>query len=280
VSPEHPAYLVHVSGHLAVANTVALRLANVTRETRNPQGGVIEHGRDGEPTGILKDTAMGLVARLLPSDPPDLARRAVKLVSERAAEVGLTTLHDVAISPEEMRGYQEADARGWLKVRVRLVPLVANVGDAERLTAQGLRTGFGSERLKLGGVKMFADGGMGARSRSYLEAGIVVGAGSDVPVTPISPWWGIWSGVVRKELQTGEVLAPEERLSVREVLRLYTRNGAWLGFEEGRLGRLAPGAFADMIVVDRDVLAVPAEELKDVKVLQTIIAGEVVFEAR
>jgi hypothetical protein len=398
VSPEHPVYLVHVSGHLAVANTVALRLASVTRDTPDPQGGVIERRPDGEPTGILKDTAMGLVARLLPPDPPDLARRAARVVSERAVEVGLTTLHDVAVSPEEMRGYQEADALGWLKVRVRLVPVVTSVAEAERLAAQGLRTGFGSDRLKLGGVKMFADGGMGARTiaiydpavagepgnlgllvwktedmrkahrllaaagwqlvthaigdramdqvldsyeetirelglkdarfrivhagvstpaiqkrlrtlgvgvdanppfpywigswfrkygedrvrwsypgRSYVEAGIVAGAGSDVPVTPISPWWGIWSGVVRKELETGEVLAPEERLPVRDILRMYTRNGAWLGFEEGRLGMLAPGAFADLIVVDRDVLAVPADELKDVKVLQTVVAGEVVF---
>src|SRR6185436_13231352 len=74
--------------------------------------------------------------------------------------------------------------------------------------------------------------------RSYVEAGIVAGAGSDVPVTPISPWWGIWSSVVRTELQTGEVLAPEERLPVRDALRMYTRNGAWLGFDEGRLGIL------------------------------------------
>jgi predicted amidohydrolase YtcJ len=401
VSPDHPVYLIHVSGHLAVANTVALRLANVTRDTPDPQGGVIERARDGEPTGILKDTAMGLVGRLLPPDPPDLARKAAGLVSERAAEVGLTTLHDVALSPEEMRAYQEADAQGWLKVRVRLVPLVGSVEDAERLAAQGVRTGFGSDRLRLGGVKMFADGGMGARTiaiyeppvsgepgnlgllvwktedmrkahgllaeagwqlvthaigdramdqvldsyeavirerglkdarfrivhagvstpavqkrlralgvgvdgnppftywigswfrkygpdrvrwsypgRSYVENGIVAGAGSDVPVTPISPWWGIWAGVARKELQTGEVLAPEERLSVRDVLRMYTRNGAWLGFEEGRVGVLAPGAFADLIVVDRDVMTVPADELKDVKVLQTVIAGEVVFESR
>jgi predicted amidohydrolase YtcJ len=116
-------------------------------------------------------------------------------------------------------------------------------------------------------------------ARSYLQNGIVEGGASDVPVTPISPWWGIWSGVVRTELQTGEVLAPEERLPVRDVLRLYTRNGAWLGFDEGRLGVLAPGAFADLIVVDRDVLTVPADELKDVKVLRTLVAGEVVFEA-
>ena len=164
VSPAHPVYLTHVSGHLAVANTIALREAGITRATGDPPGGVIERGPDGEPTGILKDNAMGLVAARLPTDPPDLAARAARLVSERAAEVGLTTLHDVNLSSADMSAYQAADHRGWLRVRVRLVPLVSSVAEAERLAAQGLHTGFGSDRLKLGGVKMFADGGMGART--------------------------------------------------------------------------------------------------------------------
>jgi len=400
VSPEHPVYLVHVSGHLAVANSLALREAGVTRETADPPGGVIERGADGEPTGILKDNAMGLVARRLPPDPPDLAARAARVVSERALAAGLTTIHDINLSPEDMRGYQDADGRGWLRVRVRLVPGVASVADAERLAAQGLHTGFGADRLKLGGVKMFADGGMGARTiaiydpplagepenrglliwtsedmqrahralaragwqlithaigdraidqvldsyeatlrelglkdarfrvvhaglstpavqkrfrslevgvdgnppfvywigswfrkygpervrwaypgRSYVDAGIVAGGGSDVPVTPLRPWWGLWAAVARQELETGEVLAPEERLSISQALRLYTRNGAWLGFEERQLGVVRPGALADLIVVDRDVLTAPTDQLKEIKVVKTFVGGAVVFDA-
>jgi predicted amidohydrolase YtcJ len=399
VSPGHPVYLAHVSGHLAAANSLALREAGITRTTADPPGGLIERSRDGEPTGILKDNAMALVASRLPPDPPDLAGRAVRLVSERALEVGLTTLHDVNLSPADLRAYQDAEAAGGLRARVRLVPGVATVADAERLAAQGVHTGFGSDRLKLGGVKMFADGGMGARTiavyepladepgnrglliwtsedmqrahrvlaragwqlvthaigdraldqvldsyeatlreldgkdtrfrivhaglstpaiqkrlralavgvdgnppfvywigswfrkygpervrwsypgRSYVDAGIVAGGASDVPVTPLSPWWGVWSAVARQELETGEVLAPDERLSVAEALRLYTRNGAWLSFEEKRIGVIAPGALADAVVVDRDVLSVPAAELKDVKVLTTFVGGEIVFEA-
>jgi len=117
-------------------------------------------------------------------------------------------------------------------------------------------------------------------AKSYIENGIVEAAGSDVPVTPLSPWWGIWAAVVRKEMESGQVLAPEERISVAQALTLYTRNGAYAGFEEDRKGTLESGKFADFIVVDRDVLSVPADELKDVKVLQTFVGGRKVFDRR
>ncbi|MGB9333832.1 MAG: amidohydrolase family protein, partial [Candidatus Acidiferrales bacterium] len=101
---------------------------------------------------------------------------------------------------------------------------------------------------------------------------------SDVPVTPLSPWWGIWAAVARKDLATGEVLAPEERLTISEALRLYTYNGAYAGFEEKSKGTLELGKLADFIVVDRDVLSVPTDELKDVQVVKTFVGGEMVFD--
>jgi predicted amidohydrolase YtcJ len=398
-SPDHPVYLKHVSGHLSVANSAALKLANITKDTGDPQGGVIERGAYGEPTGILKDTAMGLVTALLPEDPPDIDVRAVKLISEKAAEVGLTTIHDIFLSPDEMRAYQEARRRGWLKVRIQMSPRIGSIADAEKLVQMGVHTGFGDDLLKFGAAKMFADGGMGARTiaiyppgvigepnnlgvlrwtpadmqkahllaagagwqlethaigdraidevldsyaavikqlglkdarfrivhagistpavekrlrelnvlvdgnppfvywigswflkygpervrwsypaKSYIENGIIEAAGSDVPVTPVSPWWGIWAAVVRRDLQSGQILAPEERISVEQALALYTRNGAYAGFEEDLKGALEPGKLADFIVVDRDVLTVPADELKDVKVLQTFVGGRSVYD--
>jgi predicted amidohydrolase YtcJ len=115
-------------------------------------------------------------------------------------------------------------------------------------------------------------------ARSYIENGIVEAAGSDTAVTPISPWWGIWAAVARKELQTGEVLASEERLTIREALTLYTRNGAYAGFEENEKGTLEPGKVADFVVVDRDLLSVPTDQLKDVRVLATYVGGEKIYE--
>jgi hypothetical protein len=398
-SPNHPVYLKHVSGHLSVANGAALRLANITKDTHDPQGGVIERDASGEPTGILKDTAMELVFAILPGDPPDIDVRAAQLISEKAAEVGLTTIHDIFISPDEMRGYQEARRRGWLKIRVQMSPRIGSISDAEKLAEMGVHTGFGDDLLKFGAAKMFADGGMGARTvaiyppgvigepinlgvlrwtpadmqkahliaaragwqlethaigdraidevldsyaaviqqlglkdhrfrivhagfstpavqkrlrelnvlvdgnppfvywigswflkygpervrwsypaKSYIENGIIEAAGSDVPVTPLSPWWGIWAAVVRRDLESGQILAPEECISVEQALTLYTGNGAYAGFEEDRKGSLEPGKLADFIVIDRDVLTVPADELKDVKVLETFVGGRSVYE--
>ncbi len=399
VSSNHPVYLVHVSGHLAVLNSAALRLAGISRNTPDPQGGVIERDSAGEPTGIVKDTAMEPVVALLPKDSPDIHTHAAKLISETAAELGLTTIHDIFFAPEDVRGYQEARRRGWLKVRIELLPVIYNVADAEKLANMGLFTGFGDDLLKFGAVKMFADGGMGARTiaihppgvagepenlgvlcwnsddmqkahlltaaggwqltthaigdraieqvldsyaaviqqlglkdhrfrivhagistpavqkrmrelnvvidgnppfvywiggwflkygpervrwsypaKSYIDNGIVEAAGSDCPVTVLSPWWGIWAAVARRDLQTGDILVPEERVSVEQALAFYTRNGAYAGFEEDRKGTLEPGKLADFIVVDRDVLAVPTDELKGVNVLQTYVGGRCVYE--
>jgi predicted amidohydrolase YtcJ len=117
------------------------------------------------------------------------------------------------------------------------------------------------------------------RGKSYEDAGIVVSGGSDVGVTPLSPWWGVWAAVERKEYLTGEVLAPAERVDVRTALKWYTAGGAYAGFEEKDKGSLAPGRLADFIVLDRDPLSVPASELKDVQVLATAVGGELVHAA-
>jgi predicted amidohydrolase YtcJ len=114
-------------------------------------------------------------------------------------------------------------------------------------------------------------------AKSYFDNGIIAAGTSDVPVTPIAPWWGIWALVARQEMQTGHVLAPEERVSILQALEMYTRNPAYIGFEEKQKGSLESGKLADFVVVDRDVLRVPTDQLKDVQVLKTFVGGELVY---
>ena len=80
--------------------------------------------------------------------------------------------------------------------------------------------------------------------KSYFDHGVIAAAGSDVSVTPMSPWWGLWAAVERKELVSGQVLAPEERLTVMQALELFTRNPAYIAFEEKDKGSLETGKLA------------------------------------
>jgi len=113
--------------------------------------------------------------------------------------------------------------------------------------------------------------------KSYFDSGVVAAATTDVFVTPISPWYGLYAAVERRAIGTGLVIAPEERLEVLRALEMFTRNPAYIGFEEKKKGSIEAGKLADFIVIDRDPLSVPASELKDIKVLNTYVGGELVF---
>ncbi len=110
--------------------------------------------------------------------------------------------------------------------------------------------------------------------RSLLEAGVSVALSADGH--PQEPLYGVYAAVAR-ETKTGHVLGPEEAVSVMEALRAYTRTSAYARFEEGRRGSLETGKLADLIVLDRDIRAVPAGEIKETQVLLTLKDGKVVF---
>jgi predicted amidohydrolase YtcJ len=120
--------------------------------------------------------------------------------------------------------------------------------------------------------------------RSWL-AYTVIGGGSDHMLrydsldstNPWNPWLGIWIALERAT-ERGGVLMPEERLSREEALRLYTINNAYLHHEEKSKGSLEAGKLADFIVIDRDILTCPVKEVRDTKVLLTVVGGKVVFE--
>ena len=108
------------------------------------------------------------------------------------------------------------------------------------------------------------------------KMGIIVGGNSDCPVTFYSPWVQIYAAVTRKS-SSGQVVGPEEAISVMDAIRVYTINGAYLSKEEAIKGSIEAGKLADMIVLDRDILRIPVDEIKDVKVQTTIVAGKIVY---
>jgi predicted amidohydrolase YtcJ len=120
----------------------------------------------------------------------------------------------------------------------------------------------------------------GSRSfalRSMIEKGLSVSNSSDEcgtePVT-LDPFFSMWCAVTR-QTYFGKQFVPEEAISVNEALRLWTRNAAYSGFEEEIKGSIEPGKLADFIVISRDVLTVPENEIKEIKTEMTIVGGEI-----
>ncbi len=121
--------------------------------------------------------------------------------------------------------------------------------------------------------------------RSYVDAGIIVAGGSDhmigfdknSAVNPYNPFLGMWTAVTRK-MKDGAVLHPEERISREEALKMYTIWAAYLQFDDGKKGSIEPGKLADLVVIDRDYMTCPEDQIKAVEPVATIIGGKIVWE--
>jgi predicted amidohydrolase YtcJ len=128
----------------------------------------------------------------------------------------------------------------------------------------------GAERLK--GTYAF---------KSLLDSGARVCFGSDWPVAPFAPLTGIAAAVLRQTIDGANPggWLPEQRVTVEQSLIAYTANNAYAGFQEDRLGRLAPGYLADLVVLDQDLLSMDPQKITDTKVLRTLVAGKERFVA-
>jgi hypothetical protein len=113
-------------------------------------------------------------------------------------------------------------------------------------------------------------------NKTWLEGGVTVAGGSDFPASPLSPIVGIYASVTRKTI-SGE-LSPEEAITRQQALQLYTINGARISFEENQKGSIEAGKLADFLVLSDDLLTVPEDDIKDIEVLRTVVAGKTVFE--
>jgi predicted amidohydrolase YtcJ len=168
--PRHPAY-VTFGAHVLVANTLALREKGVTRDTPSPQGGtVVKDERTGEPTGVFRERAQFLVKPVESGhDPAELAER-IAIELERCSQRGVTGIHDIIVSNEEILAYQILARDGRLPVRVQLIVRVIEAAFQKwSLLDLGFVQGFGSEWLQLGGIKMSIDGGFTGKNAAFSE---------------------------------------------------------------------------------------------------------------
>ena len=393
-APRNPVTLTRAGGHSAVVNSLAFELAGITKDTPDPVGGILEKDERGELNGIIRER-QGIVGRLVPLATREETRPSFIQDLRDLLELGITSLAQAGVFPQ---GYDE-----WALVYAEHGEQLprANVqirwAGPEEMAAFGKKTDDGDERLRVGAVKVFVDGGFTGPSaytidsyrsepgfhgslalpqeelrtiigqahemgwqmgfhaigdaaiqlvvdyfaealeasprdnhrhylnhftvrpppevmelmaehnilitqqpnftytlegryveyleeehaahnnplRSPMDHGVFVALSSDI--LPIGPMVGIYAAVTRKGA-SGAVYAPDERLTIEEAIRGYTRNGAYITFEEDIKGTLEPGKLADMIVLSDDLLTIDPERILDVLVEKTIVGGRVVFE--
>ncbi len=166
VTPEHPVLVSRLDGHMALANSLALELGGVTGRTPVPPGGeMVLDSNTGEPSGVLKDDAMGLVSRAIPDYSEEELDRALDAAIAHALSLGVTQTHHMG-SWTDLETFQRAEADGRLKLRVySVVP----ISTWERLRDFVADNGRGSDRLWWGGLKGFVDGSLGSTTAWFYD---------------------------------------------------------------------------------------------------------------
>ena len=157
-STEHPIYIGHISGHLGVANSLALEMAGITKETPEPSGGVIRKDPEtGEPNGVFEES-MSLVTRLIPPLDENDRLSAIRWAVADYVEEGVTTTVIAHGSTNTLRDLQRARGDGLLSLRVISMGSKGSLDAPSPGEADGFVSGFGDTRLKLGAVKVIQDG--------------------------------------------------------------------------------------------------------------------------
>lgn len=398
IVPFQPVFLTHKSLHSAWANSTALRLAGIFRETLDPPDGCIGRDEHGNPNGILYESAAQLVTQFLPVPSVEKITQAIRNAQPLLWQMGLTGIHDFD-RRDCFRALQILHKNDELGLRViKSIPLE----DLKEAVGVGLCTGFGDDFLRIGSIKTFADGALGPRTaalfqpyevktegygilmldaeklfeigqsavendlslavhaigdranhevlqaysqlrqiervtftplrhriehvqllnpqdisrmaelgviasmqpvhatsdmlmaeqhwgnrsafsytwRTILEQGIVLAFGSDAPVESPNPFWGIHAAVTRCRADGSpgpDGWYPAQRLTVLEALRAYTHGPAYAAGLEERLGCLAQNYLADLLVLDADPFSCNPPQLRDIRPLATMVAGEWVW---
>ena len=393
-STEHPIALTRTCGHMIVANSRALELAGITASTPNPPGGVIVRDEHGAPTGLLQETATGLLNIPVPED--ETLAHAIREANYHQLRLGITSATDPLLTPDHLRVYRQLEADGDLAVRVNGMS-IRRPDAAEKITFP-LPEKYLSATLRIDTVKFFADGGLsgataaisqpykvtgergvlrfeteelidlmreahdagyrigthaigdvaldqvigvyeilrqrkpgtglrhriehlglptadhlrrlkvidaiavpqtvflpalGSSFRRYLpdafiprcypvramiDAGLTVALSSDAPVVgDDNPLLGIKAALDRLD-GNGNPIAPEQAITAYEALYAFTMGGAIASGDDGNRGSLTVGKWADLVILNGDPLTTPPEDMLSIKVDQTYVGGQLVYE--
>jgi len=210
ISPDHPVAVSRTDLHMLVANSLAMQLAHVDRNTPDVPGGVILRDQQGNPTGIFKDAAKDLIFAAVP--PPTLEQTEADFLAMQrvAARNGVTSVQDMAgsaddkTSPLRLRALQQLAQQGKLTVRVAEA---ASLNYAHQLSELGMEAGFGNEWFHTGALKSFGDGGLGASTAWFTQPY------SDNPSN---------SGIASDQLRNPEKMFADFQLADRAGLQLIT----------------------------------------------------------
>ena len=213
-SPANPVVLTNTTGHYVVANSAALRLANITRDTPNPSSGTIDRAADGAPTGVLKESAQQLVLRLIPPLTVAQQAEAMRALAREFSAEGMTGVKDPGISAATFENYRALATEGALPLRVfALFSGGRTLAEARQLIAERAAQArpyesTGDDHVIPGGVKLFADGSGGARTAWMYDD------------------WNIGSAGVDKGNRGYPNIDPD---TLRAMIMLYHRAGMHIG---------------------------------------------------
>lgn len=404
VSPNNPVILTHASGHASFANAKALELSGITKDTPNPPGGDILKDANGNPTGLLREHASGLVKvhagepPLTPAERTARARKVMELASKEALSKGVTSFQDAGSSFATIDLMKKMVDEGALDVRLWVMVREGNRAEAPKLKAYRM-IDYGKGHLTVRAIKRSLDGALGSRGAWFLEeysdkpgwfgtettpvkeieetarlamlndyqlcvhaigdranretldlferafkanptkkdlrwrvehaqhlnpadiprfgklgviaamqgihctsdapyvierlgkkraeegayvwqklmsTGALISNGTDAPVEDVDPIASYYASVSRK-LKDGSLFYPAQRLSRLEALKSYTINAAYAAFEEKTKGSLTPGKYADLVILSKDIMTVPEDQIPTATVVATIVGGKVVY---
>ena len=167
ISGDHPVFLDRVDGHLAAANSRALRLAGITSASRDPRGGKIDHDPNGKPTGLLRDTAQGAVTAVIPPPTRGQRRRGLEIALADLAAHGVTSAQDYSPDWENFQIYEELEREGKLTARIsEWLPFDNSIEELKRKRASHPQSDL---MLHTGMLKAFMDGSLGGHTAALLE---------------------------------------------------------------------------------------------------------------